>query len=103
MKRVVSAMLALSISGSVMAWGDREQSALVGLVVGSLIARGQPSVVAPVYAPAPVYGQAYAQAYAQAPVYSYQIPPSEVRCYQIPVVDQWGRQIGFGQHCVRRF
>ena len=101
MKRMVCAVVALGLSGSAMAWGDREQGALVGLVVGSLIARGQPTVVAQAVAPAPGHGQAYAQA----PVYGYgySAPQPVVRCYQVPLVDQWGRQVGWGQQCVSRF
>ena len=39
MKRLICAVVALGVSGSALAWGEREQGALVGAVVGAIIAK----------------------------------------------------------------
>jgi len=63
MKKTILAMALVATASTAMAWGDREQGALLGLIIGGHIAGQQqrsPVYVQPpavYYQPAPVYVQ----------------------------------------------
>ena len=86
MKRVLCAVVALGVSGSAMAWGDREQGALVGAVIGAIIAKER-------------VGYGMGQVGQLGPTG----PIGQLVCRQIPVVDQYGRHVGWTQHCTVRY
>lgn len=89
MKRLICAVVALGVSGSALAWGEREQGALVGAVVGALIAKERVG---------------YAQGYGYGSVGYGQVGPvGQLVCRQIPVVDQYGRHVGWTQQCAVRY
>lgn len=91
MKRLICAVVALGVSGSALAWGEREQGALVGAVVGALIAKERA-------------GMGYAQGYGYGSVGYGQVGPvGQLVCRQIPVVDQYGRHVGWTQQCAVRY
>ena len=97
MKKVLVALITVATIGSAHAWGPREQGALVGLVVGTVLSQPR-AVYAPqpqvIYAPQPqvVYPQ---YEYRTPPVYSPQYQPPSVSC--IPAYTQHGQYIG----CIR--
>lgn len=99
MKRLICAVVALGatsvalgVSGSALAWGEREQGALVGAVIGALIAKESQRPVG------------YAQGYGYGSVGYGQVGPvGQLVCRQIPVVDQYGRHIGWTQQCAVRY
>lgn len=79
------------------AWGDREQGALLGLVLGGIVANLHKDSQPPqVYHP-PVVIQP------QAPVYVYPAPQVynyHPRCYSVPMYyDRWGRVVQYQQVC----
>jgi len=75
MKKTILAMALVATASTAMAWGDREQGALLGLIIGGHIASQYQS--APVYVqPPPVY-------YQPAPVY---VQPAPVYVQPPPVV-----------------
>ena len=99
MKRLICAVVALGVSGSALAWGEREQGALVGAVVGALIAKER-------------VGMGYAQGYGYGQVGYGSVgygqvgqlgPVGQLVCRQIPVVDQYGRHVGWTQQCAVRY
>jgi hypothetical protein len=99
MKKVLVALITVATIGSAHAWGPREQGALAGIVIGTILSQPRP-----VYAPQPqviyqqqTYPQAYPQVYEYRtpPVYSPQYQPPSVSC--IPAYDQFGRYLG----CIR--
>lgn len=95
MKRLICAVVALGVSGSALAWGEREQGALVGAVVGALIAKERVGMG---------YAQPYAQGYGYGSVGYGQVGPvGQLVCRQIPVVDQYGRHVGWTQQCAVRY
>jgi len=63
MKKTILALALVATASTAMAWGDREQGALLGLIIGGHIAsqyRSAPVYVQPppvYYQPAPVYVQ----------------------------------------------
>ena len=100
-KFVLAVMITVSTMGSAQAWGDREQGALAGLVVGALmqkawgqpqsngyppVQQGQqmPTQQYPVYSPNP-------QIIVQAPPVIYQPPPMQQQCHSFPQFDVYGR------------
>lgn len=96
MKRLICAVVALGVSGSALAWGEREQGALVGAVVGALIAKESQRPVG--------YAQPYAQGYGYGSAGYGQVGPvGQLVCRQIPVVDQYGRHVGWTQQCAVRY
>ena len=87
MKRLICAVAAFCISGSALAWGEREQGALVGAVVGALIAKERVGM-----------GYGYGSV-----GYGQVGPVGQLVCRQIPVVDQYGRHVGWTQQCAVRY
>ena len=101
----VTAVLALTFSAQARAWGDREQGALAGLVVGALMQKawGQPQSNGyppvhqglpqqyPVYTPQP-------QIIVQAPPVIYQ-PPMRQHCEYIPMRSPHGHYYGERYMC----
>jgi hypothetical protein len=102
-KLILAIMITASTMGSAQAWGDREQGALAGLIVGALIQKnwGQsqpngyppvqqgfpqqlPTQQYPVYSPQP-------QIIVQAPPLIYQQPPMQRVCDTFPQFDVYGR------------
>jgi hypothetical protein len=98
MKKVLVALMTVATIGSAHAWGPREQGALAGIVIGTILSQPRP-VYAPhpqvIYAPQPqvIYQQTYPQVYEYRtpPVYSPQYQPPSVSC--IPAYDQFGRYL----------
>lgn len=105
MKKLLIGALVAVVSLPAFAWGAREQGALAGLVVGSMIhhhnhRHGFTHYNPPVryYYPSTVY---------QAPIYSYvqpvQVQPQVVvidnNCKRVPVLDQNNQIIAFSQVC----
>ena len=103
MKKIViavSAVIAMTFTTQVHAWGDREQGALAGLIVGAIAQRafsqpqqtgyppvhqGQPPIQQyPVYSPQP-------QIIVQAPPVIYQPQPMQQHCHTFPQYDVYGR------------
>ena len=99
-KFVLAIMITVSTMGSAQAWGDREQGALAGLIVGAIAQRafsqpqqtGYPPVQQgqqypiqqyPVYSPQP-------QIIVQAPPVIYQ-PQMQQQCNTFPQFDVYGR------------
>ena len=101
-KFVVAIMITVGSIGSAQAWGDREQGALAGLIVGVIANRvfsqpqqtGYPPVQQghpqqyptqqyPVYSPQP-------QIIVQAPPVIYH-PPMQQQCHTFPQYDIYGR------------
>ena len=97
MKRLICAVVALGVSGSALAWGEREQGALVGAVIGALIAKESQRPVG--YAQGYGYGSA---GYGQIGLVGQGLT-GQLVCRQIPVVDQYGRHIGWTQQCAVRY
>ena len=97
-KFVLAIMITVSSMGSAQAWGDREQGALAGLVIGALMQKswGQPQQTGyppvqqgqpqqyPVYSPQP-------QIIVQAPDIIYQPQPMQRQCHTFPQYDVYGR------------
>lgn len=69
-KILTTAILAAAIASPAFAWGDREQGALTGFVIGTIIGQQHQRPAYPVYTPPPVY--------TPAPVY---LPPPVVYTY----------------------
>ena len=103
MKKIViavSAVIAMTFTTQVHAWGDREQGALAGLVIGALmqkswgqsqsngyppVQQGQPPIQQyPVYSPQP-------QIIVQAPPVIYHPQPVQQQCHTFPQYDVYGR------------
>lgn len=107
-KFVVAVMITASTVGSAQAWGDREQGALAGLVIGALMQKswgqpqqtgyppvhqGQPPIQQyPVYSPNP-------QIIVQAPPVIYQPQPVQQQCHTFPQFDVYGRFHGHRTVC----
>ena len=91
MKKVICALVALGVSGSAMAWGDREQGALVGAVIGAVIAKE--STRQDMYRNEVVYDR-MCQGFVQPQV-------SRVVCVDQPHVDTQGRVVMIRQCSVR--
>ena len=107
-KFVVAVMITVSSIGSAQAWGDREQGALAGLIVGAIAHRafsqpqqngyppvhqGQPPIQQyPVYSPNP-------QIIVQAPPVIYQPQPVQQQCHTFPQFDVYGRFHGHRTVC----
>ena len=110
MKKLISAVVVCAMSTSASAWGEREQSALLGLVIGSAVTHhvnrqaNQPSAQPNYQQPNVVYVPVQ-----QAPepqVCGYNItcypqpqPVYTPLCYQESVYDQYGRIVGYRQVC----
>ena len=107
-KFVLAIMITVSTMGSAHAWGDREQGALAGLIVGAIAHRafsqpqqtgyppvhqGQPPIQQyPVYSPNP-------QIIVQAPPVIYQPQPVQQQCHTFPQFDVYGRFHGHRTMC----
>ena len=108
-KFVLAVMITVSSIGSAQAWGDREQGALAGLIVGAIAQRafsqpqqtgyppvqqGQqyPTQQYPVYIPQP-------QIIVQAPPVIYQPQPMREQCYTFQERDIYGRFHGHRTVC----
>ena len=108
-KFIVAIMITVSTIGSAQAWGDREQGALAGLIVGAIAQRafsqpqqtgyppvhqGQqyPTQQYPVYIPQP-------QIIVQAPPVIYQPQPMREQCYTFQERDIYGRFHGHRTVC----
>ena len=108
-KFVLAVMITASTMGSAQAWGDREQGALAGLIVGAIAQRafsqpqhngyppvqqGQqmPTQQYPVYSPNP-------QIIVQAPPVIYQPQPMQQHCHTFPQYDIYGRFHGHRTVC----
>lgn len=94
-KAIASILIASTLSTPVLAWGDREQGALLGLVIGGVVAsqqaeQRQPRVVYP-------QQQIIVQPVPQICGYSVYCGPTS--CYQQPVWNQWGQVIGYQTVC----
>ena len=99
-KFILAVMITVSTMGSAQAWGEREQGALAGLIVGAIAHRafsqpqqngyppvhqGQPHIKQyPVYSPQP-------QIIVQAPPVIYQPQPMQQHCHTFPQYDVYGR------------
>jgi hypothetical protein len=112
MKKIViavSTVIAMTFTTQVHAWGDREQGALAGLIVGAIAQRafsqpqqngyppvqqGQqlPTQQYPVYIPQP-------QIIVQAPPVIYQPQPMREQCYTFQERDIYGRFHGHRTVC----
>ena len=114
MKKIViavSAVIAMTFTTQVHAWGDREQGALAGLIVGAIAHRvftqpqqtgyppvhqGQPQQYPtqqyPVYIPQP-------QIIVHAPPVIYQPQPMKEQCYTFQERDVYGRLHGHRTVC----
>jgi hypothetical protein len=86
---LISTALALSVT-SANAWGEREQGALIGLIVGGLIVSKQEKDQPRLQLPQPQ------QVIILPPVY---IPPKTQTCLQHPVYDQYGRLVAYQLSC----
>lgn len=124
MRKIICALVALGVSGSALAWGEREQGALAGAVIGALIAKesqrpvgyaqgygyGQVGYGSAGYGQGYVqgygygsvgYGQGYVQGYAPGVQVHPQlgiVQPVQV-CQLVQMVDQYGRYLGTRQNC----
>lgn len=88
-------------SANAMAWGQREQGALAGVIAGAVITEHQHRPVYPVY---PTVQYSYPQ-----PVYVQPVQPQQIcgynvycgptSCYNQPMYDQYGRFLGYQQIC----
>jgi hypothetical protein len=100
MKKVLVALITVATISSAHAWGPREQGALAGLVIGTVLSQPRP-VYAPqpqvIYAPQPQVGIPQVYEYRTPPVYSQQYPSPNWGVSCIPAYTQHGQYIG----CVR--
>jgi hypothetical protein len=79
------------------AWGEREQGALLGLVLGGIVANiyrdSQPPQI--YHPPVVIQPQPPVYVYPAPQVYSY-----HPRCYSVPAYyDRWGRVVQYQQVC----
>jgi hypothetical protein len=108
MKKSLIAICLVLGTGSALAWGPREQGALTGLVIGSMVApaiSGQ-IIVQPGYSPYQVYPppvRAYTPPVCGVNVYCgpNPVPGPQYRsyCQFYPIMDQYGREIGRERIC----
>ena len=95
----VTAVLALTFSAQARAWGDREQGALAGLVVGALMQKawgqpqsnGYPPVHQGLPQQYPVYTPQQPPIIVQAPPVIYHPQPVQQQCHTFPQYDVYGR------------
>ncbi len=103
MKKLLLGFLLAAISLPAYAWGAREQGALSGLVVGSMIANNSHAHHRPYFYHQPrVYYPSYVQ---PAPIYNYvqpvqpQVVVIDNNCRRVPVLDQNNQIVAFTQVC----
>lgn len=111
MKKLIIAALITVAAIPAFAWGDREQGALLGLIIGGMITQPQPVYVAPqpVYVAPPVY---VVPPYVPPPVVQYEYRPvcgvdivcpppirQERYCRSEAVFNHRGRFIGYRTVC----
>lgn len=99
-KTLSAVMIAATVCTPAFAWGEREQGALLGLVLGGVIANQRQAEV-PVYNVPPVQ-QRYI--YTGPPINQQQICGYNVycgptSCYQEPIYDQWNRVVAYRTIC----
>ena len=96
MKKVFVSLAILATMSSANAWGDREQGALLGLIIGGALVKNQQDQVQVV----PVQPQqviVLPPVYQQPPVF---VPPPKTQtCLQHPYYDQYGRLLGYQISC----
>lgn len=95
MKKLAIALALVVGATSAQAWGDREQGALLGLVIGGVIA-GQRAEARPqpVYPPQQIIIHPQQQL-----ICGYSVYCGPTTCYQEPIWDQYGRVIGYRTIC----
>lgn len=97
MKKLITLIAGSTIALSSYAWGDREQGALLGLVIGSVLTQQQQRVIVQ---PVPQPQQIIILPPAQQPVPIIgNIPPKTGTCLQHPVYDQYGRVVAYQISC----
>jgi hypothetical protein len=94
-KLAIALTFAIGVT-SAQAWGDREQGALLGLVIGGAIAAQKPE---PQRYPQPVYPQQYIVPQPTPQVCGYNVYCGPVACYQQPIWDQFGRVVAYQTIC----
>lgn len=96
MKKLLAFTLASCIAAPSFAWGDREQGALLGLIIGGAVVNNQQGrVIVQPQQPQQVIILPPAQ---QAPIIG-TIPPRTGTCLQHPIYDQYGRVIAYQLSC----
>ena len=100
MKKLLALTLASCIAAPSFAWGDREQGALLGLIIGGAAVNimnqnQQGRVIVQPQQPQQVIILPPAQ---QAPIID-TIPPRTGTCLQHPIYDQYGRVIAYQLSC----
>jgi hypothetical protein len=96
MKKLLIGALVAAVSLPVFAWGEREQGALAGVIIGSMLSRNQVHVAPQVYAPPVV--QYYGHHHHNPHVY---VPRVTTRCYYVPIYDQYGNIAYYNTQCMR--
>lgn len=102
MKKIITLIAGSTIALSSYAWGDREQGALLGLIIGSVITQSQQQQQQQrvIVQPVPQTQQIVILPPAQQPVPIIgTIPPKTGTCLQHPVYDQHGRVIAYQLSC----
>jgi hypothetical protein len=97
MKKLLLGFLLAAVSLPAYAWGEREQGALAGVIIGSMLARNQVYAAPQVYAP-PVIQHGHGFHHHHAPMY---VPRITTRCFYVPVYDQYGNIAYYNTQCVR--
>ena len=96
MKKLLAITLASCIAAPSFACGDREQGALLGLIIGAAAVNNQQGrVIVQPQQPQQVIILPPAQ---QAPIIG-TIPPRTGTCLQHPIYDQYGRVIAYQLSC----
>lgn len=107
MKKLIIAVAASSVITSAFAWGDREQGALLGLVIGAVAGSQAEQNNQRIQQQSQQAGRRYDQppstVYIQTqPIYQQTQPvivPIQRYCFQQHVIDQYGRIIGVQTVC----
>lgn len=100
MKKIVLGLLLAATFLPAHAWGEREQGALAGVIIGSMLARNQIHVAPQVYNPPVIqhHGFHSPHHYHHPHVYT---PRITTRCYYVPVYDQYGNIAYYNTQCMR--
>jgi len=102
-KFLIGLLISAAAIPSAYAWGDREQGALAGLIVGSMIHNNSHRQWYPSHYHAPRYVHpGFVAPIAAAPVYYYVQPQVVViqdNCKRVPVYDQNNQIVAFTQVC----
>ena len=96
MKKLAIALALVVGTTSAQAWGDREQGALLGLVIGGVISSQRTEAPR---SPQPMYPSQITIHPQQQLICGYNIYCGPTACYQEPIWDQYGRVIGYRTIC----